>query len=158
MTDERPQPRYGQYAPTPTVLPMAPIAEPAVIPAPRRSADVFVTTALLLLGVVDVVTGFPQFRNLASTLRATYAAQGLPAFTADALANSMGVGINIARVTLLAATIAVSLVLIRRHRRAFWVPLVGAAVAALVVIVCVFVVIINDPAFAAYIATQGTAG
>jgi hypothetical protein len=43
---------------------------------------------------------------------------------------------------------------IRRGRRAFWIPLVGAAVAGLVVVTCVLIVILNDPALAAYIANQ----
>lgn len=157
MTDDRPQPRYGQYAPTPPVLPSAG-AEPVVIPTPRRTSDIVVTTMLLLLGVLDVVTGFPQFSDLASTLRATYASQGLPAFTDGELANSVGLAINIARVTVLVVTILVSLLLIRQNRRAFWVPLVGAGVAALVVVACVLVVTISDPALAAYLSTQSTAG
>jgi len=154
MTDDRPRPRYGEYAPVAPALPVAPPVEPVV--APR--GDVVVTTLLLLLGVIDVVTGFGQFSDLGSALRATYASQGFPAFTADALANTMGIAINIARVTLLAAAIVGSLLLVRLGRRAFWVPLVGAAVAALVVIVCVLVVILSDPALAHYISTQSTAG
>ncbi|CAN5279557.1 hypothetical protein BH11ACT4_BH11ACT4_20170 [soil metagenome] len=162
MTDERPRPRYGEYAPIPPagapLPPPPPTVEPVAPAAARRPGDVFITTALLMLGVIDVVTGYSQFTNLADTLRATYAAQGFPAFTSDALANSMGTGINIARVAILVVTVIVSLLRIRLHRRAFWVPLAGAGLAALVVIVCVLVVILHDPAFAQYVATQSSAG
>jgi len=162
MTDERPRPRYGEYAPvSPAVRPVpapTPVVEAVVAPKPRSSWDVFLTTMLLLLGVIDVVTGFSQFSNLADTLRTTYASQGLPAFTADALANRMGVAINIARVAVLVAAVIFSLLLIRSNRRSFWVPLAAAAAGAIVVIVCVLVVIINDPALAQYISTHSNVG
>lgn len=163
MTDERPQPRYGQYAPIPPTAPgLQPGPQPGlqsgVTPSPRRTGDIAATTLLLLLGVVDVVTGFRQFDDLADALRAAYAAQDFPAFTADALAEQMGLAMNIARIAVLVAAIVVSLLLIRAHRRAFWVPLVGAGVAGLVVVICVSIVIVDDPALASYLATQGTAG
>ena len=156
MTDDRPEPKYGQYAP----VPPAPVAEPpAVQPVPtvatpRRTWDVVLTTALLLFGVFDVVTGFSQFSHLADTLAAAYTAQGFGDFSSDALANSMGVGINVARVVILAVTVIAALVRIRSRKLAFWIPLVGAAASGLVVIACILAVIIQDPAFAAYVAQQ----
>lgn len=144
--------------PAPAVPEVVPAPEVVAAPSPRRTSDIFLTTMLLLLGVVDVVTGFSQFRSLADTVRATYASQGFPAFTADAFANDVGIVINIARVAILVLAIIVSLLLIRLHRRAFWVPLAAAVLAALVVVTCVLVVILHDPAFAQYVATQSTAG
>lgn len=177
VTDDRPRPHYGEYAPLPpagspaapvaAVPPVStPVAPPApgsvgspsstavVAPQPRRVRDVILTTTLLLCGVVDVVSGFAQYGDLAGTLRATYVSQNYPAFTADALANTMGLAINVARVTLLVAAIIASLLLIRVNRRAFWVPLAAAVVGAIVVTVCVLVVILTDPALGQYLATQ----
>jgi hypothetical protein len=156
MTDPRPEPKYGQYGPVPIPVEPAPpvAAEQVVAPPARRTWDLFVTTALLMLGVVDVVTGFEQFSHLADALRAAYASQGFGVFTSDELAASMGIVINVARITVLVAAIALSLLRIRRGRRAFWIPLVGAAVAGLVVVTCVLIVVLNDPALAAYIANQ----
>ena len=158
MTDPRPEPKYGQYGPVPTATPIEPppplAAEQVVTRAPRRTWDLFVTTALLMLGVIDVVTGFEQFAHLADALRAAYASQGFPAFTSDGLASTMGIVINVVRVTVLVAAIGLSLLRIRRGRLAFWIPLVGAAVAGLSVVACVLIVILNDPALAAYVANQ----
>lgn len=159
MTDDRPEPRYGQYAPLPPTPESPPTGpEPAAalpaVQAPRRTWDVVLTTLLLLLGVIDVVSGFPQFAGLAATLGTVYASQGFGTFTSDGLAATMGIAINVARVVVLAAAIVVSLLRIRANRIAFWVPLAGAALAALVVIVCVLAVILQDPALAEYVAKQ----
>jgi hypothetical protein len=156
MTDDRPEPKYGQYAPLTAQLPPTPEAPqpPIVAPAPPRRWDLVLTTLLLLLGVYDVVTGFGQYSHLADALQAAYTSQGFGTFTATALALKVGLAINIARITVLAVAIVVSLALIRLGRKAFWVPLAGAALAGLFVIIGVIVVILGDPAFAQYIATQ----
>jgi hypothetical protein len=156
MTDPRPEPKYGQYGPAPTpVEPSTPVvAEQVIAPAPRRPWELFVTTALLMIGVVDVVTGFQQFAHLPDALRAAYASQGFGAFTSDDLASSMGILINAVRISVLVAAIVLSLLRIRRGRRAFWIPLVGAAVAGVFVVTCVLIVILNDPALAAYVANH----
>lgn len=157
MSDDRPRPKYGEYGPVPPVA-VAP-ATPATPDAARpRTGDIVLTTLLLLLGVLDVVGGFPQFADLAGTLRQTYAAQHFPAFTSDALANDFGFAINIARVVVLVVVVAGSLLRIRLRRRAFWVPLAGAAVSAIIVIGCVLAVILMDPAFAQYVSTQTPTG
>lgn len=114
------------------------------------------TTALLLLGVYDVVTSFPHFVALGDTLRSVYALQGLGEFSSDALAGSMGIAINVVRVILLLVAIAISLLLISRNRLAFWVPLTAGVVAGIVVMVCAGVVLVNDPAFVAYVNSVGS--
>ncbi|MEP6480991.1 MAG: DUF6264 family protein [Rhodoglobus sp.] len=165
MTDDRPRPKYGEYGPVavPPVSPSAPTPAPTPMPRPvvaatlpptRPAWDTFATTLLLMFGVFDVVTGFGQFSSLAHTLRAAYQSQGFPAFTSDDLANSMGTVINVARVVVLVAAIVVTLVMIRAGRRTFWVPLAGAVLSALIVIVCLVVVILNDPALAEYVSTR----
>jgi hypothetical protein len=157
MTDNRPEPKYGQYAPIPPALaesvpapsPAAPSSD-RVAPA-RRTWDTAMTTLFLLLGVADVVTGFSTFANLAEGLRAAYAAQGYPAFTSEALATTMGLALNIARITILGVTILVSLLRIRAGKIAIWVPIAGAVLAGIVVIVGLLVVIMQDPALAEYV-------
>ena len=160
MTDNRPEPKYGQYAPIP---PVAPGGLPApVVPAPetatprlmtpqKRTWDVGLTTLLLFVGVIDVVTGWRTFTGLADGLKAAYAAQDYPPFTSDSLASAIGLGLNIARGTVLALTILVSLIRIRAGRIAVWVPIVGAVLAGIIVIVGLLVVIMQDPALAEYV-------
>jgi hypothetical protein len=160
MTDDRPRPRYGEYAPIPTtpVAPPAPVPAEAPAPVARRRVprtwDLVLTTTLLLIGVFDVVAGFSRFADLGGVLNEAYVAQGFPAFTSMELAASAGVVINVLRVVLIVAAIVGSLALISRGRTAFWVPLAAGAAAALVVIVALFVVIISDPALAEYVAQQ----
>ena len=162
MTDDRPRPKYGEYAPIPPVVaaPVTPVA-PVVPPVAARTAtpgDVFVTTLLLVIGVVDVVGRFSLYADLGTQLQGVYSAEGFPAFTSIALANNIGVALNIARVVVLVGTIVAALLRIRRGRRAFWVPLVGAGIAFVILIACLLAVIIADPAFAQYVATQTPAG
>jgi hypothetical protein len=164
VTDNRPEPKYGQYAPIPPATvqedepPVAPApaeiaAEPTAL-LPRRNWDVVLTTFLLLMAVFDVVTGFARFADLAGALRDTYAVQGITGFDSDALAATFGVVINVSRIVLLVIAIVWSLRRISRHRISFWVPLVLAFVSGLVVVVCVLVVVLNDPAFTAYVMEQ----
>ncbi len=157
-TDPRPQPRWGQYADVPPAAsvppPPAPPAEPpapeAAAPPRRRTLDIALTTGLLILGVLDVVTRWGEYADLAATMRELYRLQGLGEFTAVGLADQVGGIINITRAVVLVATIVVSLVLVQRGTRAFWVPLAGAALAFLITIALLIVVMTNDPALAEY--------
>lgn len=155
MTDDRPRPKYGEYAPvaaTPAVVEApAPVVEVPVAEKPRNVRDLVATTVLLLLAVADVTTSFALYANLAVQIKAlVYAPLGIPGDVTSALAEPVGLAINIARVTLLVVTIVISLVLIARRRRAFWVPLAGYALAGLVSTILVFVVLADDPAYTAW--------
>lgn len=149
MTDDRPEPRYGQYAPLPPAQPASP-PPPAVTAAPNRTRDIVVTTVLLLLGVFDVVTSLSTFANFAPELTKVYEQVGIGGTASETLAVPFGLAINIVRVSLLVVTIVVSLLLIARHRRAFWVPLAGYALAGLVTSILVVIVMVNDPAYIAW--------
>jgi hypothetical protein len=121
---------------------------------PRRTWDVVLTTGLLLYAVFDVVTGFAQFADLPATLRQVYEQQGFGRFTADELASTAGIAANIVRVSLLVIAIPISLALLARGRRAFWVPLAAGVLAALVVSGLMFAVVLTDPALAQYVTQQ----
>lgn len=164
MSDERPRPKYGEYADVPppaTPQPLAAPAEPVepaalAVPAvhPRRTWDVVLATLLLLWGVFDVVTGFPAYTNLGASIAAAAEQQGIDGFASAELADEIGSWLNIVRVVILVIAILGTLLLLGRRRLAFWVPLSAGALAVLVVTVCVFVILIGDPGFAAYIAGQ----
>jgi hypothetical protein len=181
VTDDRPEPRYGQYAPVPPATPPAetppaapthqtpvPLPPPAGArpdtmqadtmhahavhaDAPRRTWDVVLTTALLLFGVYDVVTGFGTYGDLSAPLRAVFEQQGMGEFTSDALAAQVGNWLNVLRVVLLAAAIVVSLLRISRHRLAFWAPLGAGVLAVLATLVAAVILVVSDPAFSAYL-------
>ncbi len=169
MSDPRPRPKYGEYAPIGSVSPATATehvviaapgetasASPDAPPARRRTWDVVLTTALMLAGVLDVVGSFSRFANLAATLREAYTLQGLGTFTSDALANDMGLAMNVTRVVLLVSAIGFGLSRLGRNKIAFWVPLAAGVVAFIVVLVCLLVVVITDPALAAYAIQQST--
>ena len=155
MSDDRPEPKYGQYAPVPPIAQRWPAPEPVQreVPVPvNRTRDIVVTTVLLLIGVFDVTTAYSTFADLGPSLTLIYDQLGIDGTASAALAAPYGLAINISRVALLAVTVAVSLLLIARHRRAFWVPLAGYAVAGIVSSVLVCVVMLNDPAYQAWLA------
>jgi len=120
----------------------------------RRTWDVVLTTVLLLWGVVDVVTGFAAYADLGAGLRAAYETQGIPAFDSDALADQLGAVLNVVRVVLLLAALAVALVQLSRHRLAFWAPLGAGVLAVLTLLVFVVVIVAGDPGFAQYVSEQ----
>jgi hypothetical protein len=158
MTDDRPRPKYGEYAPiapAPVVVEApAPAVEAPAEQKPRNVRDLIITTVLLLLAVADVTTSFSLYANLAVQVKAlVYVPLGIPGDVTSTLAEPVGLAINIARVTLLVVTIVVSLLLIARRRRAFWVPLAGYALAGLVSTILVFVVLADDPAYTAWMTT-----
>jgi len=159
MTDPRPAPRWGEYADVPPLA--RPVAEqrhpdPEPTPEParrRRTGDIVITVALLVVGLYDVIVGFSTYANLAPVFVEVYAQQGIGEFASPELALSAGVVANVSRIVILLVTITVSLAFIARGRRAFWVPLAGAALAIIVVIGCFVFVMANDPGFAAYVNT-----
>lgn len=161
MTDERPRPKYGEYAdatptptPTPSVEPAAAVAPPIPGHRSRRTWDVVLSTVLLLWGVFDVATGFPAYANLGATVAAAAKQQGVDGFASATLADEIGSWLNVVRVAILVIAILGTLLLLGRGRLAFWLPLAAAALAALAVAACVFVILIGDPGFAAYVAGQ----
>ena len=161
MTDDRPRPKYGEYAPLGTPAAAVPVVsaptavEPEVQPVtPRRTWDVALTAALLILGVLDVAGSFSRFGSLAATLRDAYAQQGIGQFTSDQLANDMGIAINVTRVVLLVAAIGFGLWRLGHNKVAFWVPLAIGGLSLLVVLVCLLVVVLTDPALAEFAMQQ----
>ncbi|GAA1205860.1 DUF6264 family protein [Rhodoglobus aureus] len=196
MTDPRPRPKYGEYAPLPpagpenvadavdgspgSVAPVAPqypappapppgavhhgaaqpnsaqpafanTASDAVAPErKRRMWDVLLTSALLLLGVLDVVGTIPVLAAMGPFLREALEPQGA-SFTSDAVAAEAGGAANIVRVVVLVLTIVFALIQIQRKRLAFWIPVVGATIAGIVLTVAVVVAVMNDPGFIAYV-------
>lgn len=158
MTDERPRPRYGEYAPvpppaaTPTpaqqapAAPPAPVGPPAPVEKPRNVRDIVITTLLLLLGVFDVSTA-----DFAYRLSATYQFLAIDGPSGE-LAGSLSTLGTVLRWAILVVTIVVSLVLIARRRRAFWVPLAGYVLATVVTGVLALVILLNDPAYLAWAA------
>jgi hypothetical protein len=167
MTDQRPRPQYGEYASRDDQakaagLPAPSFAPPAVPPAAHSSAapsakagtprrwDILLSFALLAYGAVNVVAGFFQFADLGAVLEQVYTTMGIGKYTPTPLAGTLGIVINVTSSVLFVLTVIVTTRLLRRGRLAFYVPIIGGALAWIVSFVCVAVLMLGDPAFSAY--------
>ncbi len=120
----------------------------------RRSRDTVVTVMLLGLGLAWILLSIPGASDLAGTLDRTYALQGYTGhYGPVALASALGLAINISSLVLWGITCAVSIAVLRRHRRAFYIPLIGAALSGLVVVALTLVAMFNDPGLLTYLST-----
>lgn len=121
----------------------------AVAPASGR-ANRFATMALLAFGLTAVLLSIPGFLQFDVGLRGAFEAQGLEAYTSVDVARTMGIAIVVGQLLLWVLTLAVTLAALRRGRLSWWIPLVGGAVAVLLVSVLAIAAIVVDPAFSAY--------
>lgn len=175
MTDPRPRPQYGEYAPPGWVSPVQqPVADtqgsdlqrragrssrPDVSATARRPVarawDRAVTLGLLVLWTVLTIEGLFSFPQLAQTLEAIYKQMGIGTFTLVDQAHSAGIALAVIQVVLLALTIWRSYRSLKRNRLAFFWPLVGFVVYFAVLMVVMAIVVFSDPAYMAYVATLG---
>ncbi|CAN5251461.1 hypothetical protein BH09ACT3_BH09ACT3_12910 [soil metagenome] len=165
MTEERPRPQYGEYA-TPeqqraaggAPVPHGRAPEPTT-PAPGppsavvqpRPWDRILSIALLAFGLYNVITGVVQFRDLGAMLNQVYELQGVGSYTETALTAALGTVIVVSQVVIFLVTLTITMSLLRRAKLAFWVPLVGGALAGVIVMVSLLVLMGSDPAFIAYV-------
>ncbi|WP_349901772.1 DUF6264 family protein [Parafrigoribacterium humi] len=176
MTDQRPRPQYGEYAtpeeqaralglpaqkaqhPSPAHQPDVPVLRDAARETKRaararfnRPRDIVITVTLLAIGLVWVLLSVPGTSDLAATLDRTYALQGYTGrYGPVALASAIGMAINISSIALWGISAAVSIGLMRTHRRAFYIPIIGAAISGTVAIVLTLVALLSDPGLIAY--------
>jgi len=176
MTEERPRPQYGEYATpeqqraaggtpvvqTPTPTPTAPVATtpaPALSPvAQPRRWDRILSIALLAFGLYNVITGVVQFRDLGAMLNQVYELQGVGTYSETALTGALSTVIVVSQVVIYLVTLFVTMSLLRRGKLAFWVPLVGGALAGLIVTVSLLVLMGSDPSFIAYVNEMNATG
>lgn len=148
---ERPQ--YGEYA-EPGDPRLAPPPEPvtAATPAPAvattqpRRRDALVSALLLGLGFVMAVQVVFIGLDLDGMLRQAYTIYG--GTGAYSPANDLRVAGSVlvaSHVILFAATVLVTRSLVARRRLSFWVPLVGGALASVILFVTMGAVISSDP-------------
>ncbi|MCY7326597.1 MAG: DUF6264 family protein, partial [Microbacteriaceae bacterium] len=82
-----------------------------------------------------------------------YAAQRIGEFTSFEQAETVGTTIMVANVALYAITVFLTVRMLRAHRLAFYVPLIGGAVAATITVILILTLVINDPAFREFVAS-----
>ena len=149
------------YAP-PTVTPTTPIdgtdvdgAAASASSRPRRNWDQLLTGILLAFGAVSVFTAIPQYLNLGGVLSDVFEQFGTAEFTSIALANQVGIALNVIQLVLFVVTVVISIQLLRKNRIAFYVPVIGGVLCGIITLILMAVVMSSDPAFIDYVMQQG---
>lgn len=161
MSDQRPRPQYGEYAPPGWVSPVAQPDEPAAPPSPpssavpaapaRRPWDVGLTVALLALGLYTVVSGFVGFADAPALFRQVFTMLDIGTFSNDDAARTAGTVIVTVQTVIWLAVAALALRALRSGRLAFVWPLAGGVLANIIVGIIAAVVMAGDPAYLEYL-------
>ena len=162
MSDERPRPQYGEYAPDGWVSPYspvpdsteAPLAAEQVVVEPvrkRRTWDTVLTFALLGVGLYTVLSGYVGFSQLSDVFDQMFTQLGIGEFTNVDAANTAGVIASIAQTVIWVIAAVGAGISLQRGRLAFWWPLAGGVLANLILVILVGVVMASDPAYAEYV-------
>jgi hypothetical protein len=170
--DPRPQPRYGELAPegwtwTPpqddTVHSASAVVTPAAAVQTRGSAESSVsaspapparptapgwdrplTISLLVFGLLGAYFTISMLATLTESLQMIYTQADLGTYTpAESVATIVTAG-TIGQAVLWLATAAVSVLLLLRRRRAFYVPLIGGVVAFVLLVGAMTAVLAGD--------------
>lgn len=179
MTEARPTPQYGEYAspqeqakviarslpPVPPVLQpkdsktaVTPaLAPPASDPAvrPRRRWDLALSIGMLAYAAVTILAGFSQYSDLPSLLNQVYAQQGIGTFAGTEFAATAGFAINASNLIIYASVLPLTVARLRTRRIAFWIPLAGGVLAAIITGSLMIAVMVNDPTFIEYVGSAG---
>jgi len=160
--DPRPQPRYGELAPEgwswdPGVTtPRSPAGEsnPAVsalgtLTGPARPAvptwDRRVTLGLLALGLAATFMSIGVLGALPDAIQMLYTQSHLGTYVPDPSVAGLVTAGGITEAVVWLLTAAASVLLISRGKRAFYVPVIGAVIAFVVIFAFMMVVVTTDP-------------
>ncbi|WP_308799236.1 DUF6264 family protein [Agromyces silvae] len=181
--DERPRPRYGEYAPegwswqppadettsadaTPAPAPAAATtpAQPAPVaqdtPAgaaerkPAPAWDRIITIALLVLGAFGAWDSARSMQQLGQQIQTTYNMLGIGDFTPPEWLPTLSVAGIVLQLSLYATVLGLTILRMRRRRIAFWIPLTGGAVSVVITVVFMAVVVFSDPTYLGFIQSQ----
>ena len=165
--DHRPRPQYGELAPEgwtwkpPKVDPVETAPTPAqpaqTVPnaspngPPGREAravpkwDPPVTLGLLVFGLLATFFTVSVLGTLPDAIQVLYTQQDLGTYTPDPSVTGLLTAGSIAEVVTWLVTAAISILLMVRGKRAFYLPLIGAVVSFLVIFVFMSIVLATDP-------------
>ncbi|MDQ0745530.1 hypothetical protein QFZ62_002838 [Clavibacter sp. B3I6] len=114
--------------------------------APRRF-DAAITIGLLAAGLFNVVGSISSNADLGRSLNQSFALFGFGEYTATPQTAVIGIALNVVNVVVFVVTAWIALELVKRRRMAFWVPLAGAALAALIGVILLATLVMGDPSF-----------
>lgn len=122
-----------------------------------RQGDRIATIALLAYGLINVITSAASYLDLPTVMNETMRILGVEReFTNFAQGRLWGTVAAIVLVVGWGVTAALSIRRLRRGKLAWWVPLVGAVATMFVVMICITVPMLGDPAFLEHVASVGT--
>ena len=167
--DPRPQPRYGELAPegwswkppqeeTPPAASAVVSAPIAPAPATERSGhrpgaaasgtapgwDRPVTLSLLILGLLGTFWTIGSLGTMTAVLQTFYTEADLGTYSPSPLVESLVIAGSISQVVIWLTATIISVMLLIRSRRAFYVPLVGGVVAFVAVFAIMMIIVLND--------------
>ena len=158
--DSRPRPQYGELAPegwswTPAPDAIAPVAPPTAatppLPAaakPRASVPAWdrpLTIALLVLGLLATFFAVGVLGALPDAVQVLYRQQDLGDYTPAASVAGLITAGSFTEAAVWLASAAGAILLLVRGKRAFYLPLIGAVVAFVVIFVFMSVILATDP-------------
>lgn len=150
------QPDTPRASSEPAPVTAADVAAPLARKArPAHPADRFVTIALLTFGLVMVLFTIPNLGSLSTSLQLAYEQVGIGSIANTGFADALGVTAIVIQLLIWVATAAAAVLRLQRGKLAWWVPLVGGAVAAMVVLIVFIVVLTSDPTFGDYVSRLG---
>ena len=170
--DYRPRPRYGELAPegwswTPPQderVPTASVSAPPAVPAsgtapstpvspdsasrPARATpgwDRPVTLGLLIFGLLATFVTIAVLGALPDAVQMLYTQEGLGDYTPAAIVATLITAGSITQAVIWVVTAVVSILLLIRSRRAFYVPLIGGVVAFVLIFAFMTIIVGSDP-------------
>ncbi|WP_165307966.1 DUF6264 family protein, partial [Agromyces binzhouensis] len=121
-----------------------------------RTTDRFFTILLLALGAIGAWNTSVSLQQLPGAIQSVYSDQGVGTFTPQPWLPTLALIGTVFMLALYAAVLGWSIMRLRARKLAFWVPLVGGAVAFLATMVLTSIVFFTDPTFQSYL--QGMTG
>jgi len=122
---------------------------------PARGWDRLLTWTLLAIGLLTLTASAGSYLNMAPAMQAAYQELGIGHFGAGAIARPAGIALIIVQTAVWVGTALLSQRSLRRGRISFWIPLLGAVMSYISLVVVLLIVVLNDPAFVAYISASG---
>jgi len=153
-----PVPRYGEYAspgytppaytaqPVPPVAP-APYYAPPGAPRQRRTWDLVLSIVLLVIGIFGVLVSILNGATLDYQMQELYKQYGVSGEYEPGAGSAIATAVIIvSHLVLYVVAVLVTLLLIRKNRVAFWVPLSIGALAFVIFFATIMVLVLSDPA------------
>jgi len=113
------------------------------------------TFGLFGLGLYTVLSGYLAYGGMSDIFNQVFAQLGIGEFTSDSAAQSAAIAANVIGTVVWLIVAFMGSRFLQRGRIAFWWPLAGGVVANLAIAIIFAIVMVNDPAYAAYLAQLG---